>query len=278
MARSGNSSIALPSSSPSSSVSFYSTSLIAKSNSVGENKSRNSRHPSPNDFNSYEELKHYTVGLIEEIGLCFSLKQKHPDAFVYFYELFQRHPDGERKKVSMIEDITINRFPKVPRNRPMTVRDYQIFIQTSNGCVDSISWVKSMRREDYSIEKKLTSAMRHSIEDQIRSFRRSQPSVCLSCGASTNLSVHHVNHFEALSYDFLHLYPNHPAEFADDHITSQDTFRLQDNAYKKLWQDYHRKEAILEILCVPCNEAQPAWVCPVERKEKRWRPKKGAWT
>eukprot|EP00588_Corethron_pennatum_P028962 CAMPEP_0194315692 /NCGR_PEP_ID=MMETSP0171-20130528/12495_1 /TAXON_ID=218684 /ORGANISM="Corethron pennatum, Strain L29A3" /LENGTH=120 /DNA_ID=CAMNT_0039071617 /DNA_START=959 /DNA_END=1318 /DNA_ORIENTATION=+ len=120
--------------------------------------------------------------------------------------------------------------------------------------------------------------MRHSIESQVRSFRSSQIGTpCIECGTKTNLSVDHINHFEGLTYFFLELHPHHPVEFSEDPITKQDCFREEDAKYMKLWQDYHQKEANLQIMCLKCNQGRPDWECPVVRKEKRWKPKEGTW-
>jgi 5-methylcytosine-specific restriction endonuclease McrA len=238
-----------------------------------------SNNPSPNSFESYEDLKNYTISQILKIGLCPSLKQEHPEAYIYFRELLQRHPHGKRKKVAMIVDITFKRFAKAShKRRTLSAVDYQIRVQTSDGDEDSISWVKSMRSEDYSVEKKLTSAMRHAIEIQIKKFRSSNRNkACVDCGVMTTLTVDHINHFEGLCYDFLKLHSHHPVEFAKAPITAQDIFSKKDAAYSKLWEDYHQKEANLQILCLACNQGRPEWQCPVERKEKRWKPKEGTW-
>ena len=108
-----------------------------------------SSNPSPNSFESYEDLNRYNISQILKIGVCPSLKQEHPEAYIHFRELFQRHPHAQRKKVAMIVEISFKRFAKVPRKRrTLSVGDYQIRIQTSDGDEDSISWVKCMHRED----------------------------------------------------------------------------------------------------------------------------------
>jgi len=236
-----------------------------------------SNNPSPNSFESYEDLKNYTISQILKIGICPSLKQEHPEACIYFRELLQRHPDAQRKKVAMIADVSFKRFAKVSRNRrTLSVGDYQIRVQTSDGDEDSISWVKSMRRVDHSVEKKLTSAMRHAIETQIQRFRSSnRNTACVDCGIMSTLTVVHINHFEGLCYYFLKLHPHHPAEFAKAPIKAQDVFRKKDAAHKALWEECHQKEANLQILCLECNQERPEWQCLEERQEKRWKPKEG---
>jgi 5-methylcytosine-specific restriction endonuclease McrA len=231
--------------------------------------------PMPEDFKSYEELKNHTVGLIKSIGICESLKKIKPTEYAYFRALLQRHPDAERKKVSLITDIYFRLFPKVSRNkRLLDAKDYQIMIVTSDGEEDSISWVKSMRSEDYSVEKKLTQALRFSIESQTAEFRNNNRNVpCQLCGSVRNLSVDHINHFEGLVYNFLQLQPNHPVLFDKNKRTAQEIFRVEDSAYDSLWKEYHSNNANLQMLCVPCNQSRPSWEPPVILPEKRWKPK-----
>ena len=67
------------------------------------------------------------------------------------------------------------------------------------------------------MEKKLTSAMRYSVEGQTRAFRRTHERVpCGDCGTHSSLTVDHVNHFEGLSYEFLLLHSDHPTLFSED--------------------------------------------------------------
>jgi 5-methylcytosine-specific restriction endonuclease McrA len=167
----------------------------------------------------------------------------------------------------------------VSRNkRVLEIPDYQICIHTSDGDEDSISWVKSMRQEDYSIEKKLTSSLRYSIENQIRTYRSNHyRTPCQDCGTRERLSVDHINHFEGIVYEFLQLQPDHPKLFSEDPITSQDIFREEDAAYDTLWKVFHETEANLQILCIPCNRARPDWESPVVRQDRKWKPKEGKW-
>ena len=229
----------------------------------------------PDDFSSYEDLKMHTIALILQVGRCTSMLTHYPDIYKYFRKLLQRHPDAERKKVALITDIIIKVFPKAANKRqPLQTGDYQIWYHTSDGLEDSISWVKSMRKEDYSISKKLTSAMRYSIEGQVRTFRQSNLRArCQYCNTNRELTVDHINHFEGLAYDFLLLHPTHPVEFTDAPITSQEMFRLEDAAYDALWKEYHSSNANLQILCNTCNQARPEWKHPSgEIINKRWKP------
>ena len=99
----------------------------------------------PEEFDTNEELRDYTISIIRQVGLCKSLKQAHPDIYTFFVSLFQRHPEKERKEVSLITDISIRRFPKSNPHQPLAVSDHQFFIIKNNGKEDSISWNTCVR-------------------------------------------------------------------------------------------------------------------------------------
>lgn len=231
--------------------------------------------PMPSDFTSYDSLKNYTISQIFSIGLCASLATDYPNSYLFFRQLFQRHPSAIRKKVDIITDIRFKRYPhsKVKPHAHMRLQDYQIFILTSDGEEDSISWVKSIRCEDFSVANKLTKAFRYSIDSQIRAYRaKNWRASCKECSATRSLTVDHINHIEGLVYDFLALHPDHPTEFDKDPVTSQDRFHSVDAAYDSLWKEFHKSNAQLQILCLPCNMSRPMYKSPVTRPEKRWSP------
>jgi hypothetical protein len=208
----------------------------------------------PIDFGTYDALKDHTVRLITSVGLCESLKSQHNEAYVFLRNLLGRHPDAERKKVALMTDMRIRRFPRAPLNRPLQVADYQLFIvcdgnEDGDGnerTEDSISWAKAILREDYSVETKLVTAMRHAIE------------VCRHCGTTKSLTHPEDNTylFERLMYAFLRLHPMKRLEtFSKDPLTAQDCFtsNAEDAAFDTQWRDYWYNKTAHLILCTDCK-------------------------
>ena len=207
----------------------------------------------PEDFDTNKELLEYTIRLIRQVGLCTSVKQTHPDIYTFFVSLFQRHPEKDRKEVSLITDISIRRFPKSNPRNPLVVSDQQFFIIKNNGTEDTISWVTCVNGEINPIEKRLNWVMRHAIQQQIRDFKARNPNPCEFCNATINLTVDHIIKFKQLKDDFIILNPVYPTEFSKNEL-SQEVFREEDKEYSELWQNYHYTNATLRILCKDCNE------------------------
>jgi 5-methylcytosine-specific restriction endonuclease McrA len=206
------------------------------------------------DFETTEDLMSYTKKCIIEIGICETLKENKPEMFIFFKDLFQRHPEAIKKEVYKISDIKIKLFPKVNKNKQFELGDYQFVIIKENNVSDTISWVKCVKQEKTPVQKLLWRAMRASVNQQIHEFRMKNQNVpCNNCNTKTELSVDHIIKFTKLMSDFLIINPNHPVEFSKNHI-SQDIFKKEDFLYEKSWQDYHKKHATLQILCVPCNK------------------------
>ena len=207
----------------------------------------------PEEFDTNEELRDYTIRIIRQVGLCKSLKQTYPDIYTFFVSLFNRHPEKERKEVSLITDISIRRFPKSNPHQPLPVSDHQFFIIKNNGKEDSISWNTCVRGEINPVEKRLNWAMRRAIEDQIRNFKIKNSNPCEFCKATVNLTVDHIIKFKQLKDNFIILNPVYPKEFSKNEL-SQEVFREEDKLYSELWQKYHYTNATLRILCKDCNQ------------------------
>lgn len=207
----------------------------------------------PEEFDTNEELRDYTIRIIRQVGLCKSLKLTHPDIYTFFVSLFQRHPEKERKEVYLITDISIRRFPKSNPRLPLAVSDHQIFIIKKNGAEDSISWNTCVKGEINPVKKRLNWAMRCAIEDQIIDFKRKTSNPCEFCKATVNLTVDHIIKFKQLKDDFIILNPVYPSQFSKNEL-SQEVFREEDKMYSELWQKYHYANASLRILCKDCNQ------------------------
>jgi len=208
---------------------------------------------SPDDFETIKELKEYTRVLIDGMRVCSSLKTRHPYAYIYFRELFQRHPDKEKKKTDRIVDIRIDRYPK---------GDYQFTVIWDDMNSDTISWTACVRQKPRTYLQKLNQALRNAVGDQMTDFRiKHHRETCSFCGTSEALSVDHIVHFAKLVYDFIKIHGAAPTELGKNHI-QQDCFKEEDSVYEKAWSDYHRNHAELRILCMPCNMNRERWISP----------------
>ena len=208
----------------------------------------------PEEFDTKEELRDYVIKIILNTGLSPSLKKTHLDVYTFFVSLFQRHPDKERKEISLITDISIRRFPKSKPKKNLDFSDHQFFIIKSNGTEDSISWNSCVINAVNPFEKRINWAMRHAIEDQIKEFKtinRNKP--CEFCETYSEPTADHIIKFRKLKDDFLIENPEYPKELGKNEF-AQEVFRDEDAEFVKLWQEYHKKNATLRILCKNCNQ------------------------
>jgi hypothetical protein len=198
-----------------------------------------------------KEIKDYTCKLIKQIKRTKSMRIQSPEAYEYFKELFKGHPDYPEKTSKMTDlKIVIN---------PLD-RSYMLKIVNSDGTEDDISWNKCIYGERKRSD--IYMAMRVAVLDQINKFREAHAHVCELCHirrCEKGFHVDHVNYFEYLQNTFMGHYETQPTEF-DIHESGQKCFRKEDKEYEKAWQEYHRENAILRILCAPCNLSRPLWI------------------
>ncbi len=205
----------------------------------------------PDDFYDIKELSIYVYDIIKNTSLTSSLKKTNPELYKFFFYLFQRHPEKEKKEVDLIVDISIRKFPAA--KKIVEHKDKQFVIIKSNGSEDSISWNKCVHKTVFN-HRKLNMAFRYAIKDQIWAFKNENKNKpCELCRTYNNLTADHVIQFYKLKNDFLLENPEYPEEFAEDKFGSV-IFRREDVKFVKAWQEYHRKNAILRILCSPCND------------------------
>lgn len=208
----------------------------------------------PEDFDDKEELCDYVIAIILKTGLTSSLKKTHPKVYIFFRSLFQRHPEKERKEVSLITDISIRKFPIAKDTKHLIVSDRQLFIIKNNGFEDSISWNSCVNMSRTSFEKCINWAMRYSVKEQIFEFKNTNKNKpCELCGTYSDITADHIIKFKKLKDDFLSENPDHPKEFSKSKYGSE-IFREEDIEFEKLWQEYHKKNATLRILCANCND------------------------
>ena len=205
----------------------------------------------PDDFEDNKELYNYVLDIIKNISLTSSLKKTSPELYKFFVSLFQRHPEKDKKEVAFIIDISIRKLPIAQKHKH---KNKQFFIIKSNGTEDSISWNKCVYKQEYSISRLLSWSFRDAIKEQIKEFKfvnKNKP--CEICGTHEDITADHVIQFRKLKDDFLKENPEHPTEFTKNNIGAV-IFRDDDIEFVKAWQEYHKKNAILRILCSHCND------------------------
>ena len=95
--------------------------------------------------------------------------------------------------------------------------------------------------------------MRSAIEEQIEEYKKGRELKCGKCGSKSKPEVDHMNIlFVELYENFLKGRKDIPKEF-DNTKSNSKCFREEDKKFKEEWEEYHKENAILRILCNICN-------------------------
>lgn len=198
----------------------------------------------PANCKTKKELKEYTKNVINEIGLCESIKSNYPTYFNFFIELFKRHPNHD-EKVKGLVDIKI-------RNNKQFKKQLEVYIEKSNGDIIDISVLNKCIRS-YNGKKELNLAMRESIKPQLSEFRKTCIYTCVLCGEKKDLDVdHHKPLFCELYENFIKDRKDIPTIFNNTNSNTK-CFRKEDIDFETEWNNYHKSNAVFRMLCKVCN-------------------------
>ena len=197
-------------------------------------------------FGSNKEIEEYTRDKITKLGLCSSIKSEDISFYYFLKDLFLRHPRYMEKEVDKAIDFIIVQ-------NGLNKNAYEINFILNNGRIESISWIKCAKETKQNPMVGFKMACRTSVDDQIYIYRSKANKVCSICSSRKELEVDHVIHFEKLLSDFLLSNKMKlPSSFDKDKY-HRECFKPKDKKFGDIWKEYHKKHAILRILCKNCN-------------------------
>jgi hypothetical protein len=202
-------------------------------------------------FKTKKAMKDYYCKIIHEIGLCDSIKTEYPQYYNEFIELFERHPNS-KKRLEGITDIQIK--------KNIQYHNFELYIVTDISCI-CISYLLCISQK-YTKNFGLKAAMRESIQSQITEFKTNTILICEICGSSENPQADHIKHFDELYNEFLSLNTLEVPTRFNDTLANLKVFKEEDFLFCKSWQDYHKQNATLRILCRTCNLSRPKYISP----------------
>ena len=174
------------------------------------------------------------------IGLCSSIRDTHPDDFARLRELFSKHPTAGEG----IIDLRACRNPVWQGIDYIAVYEEGEWTISANEC-----FYKKPNKAAHDL-RKMKRAARTTIRGQVDAFRNTTP---CECGSTLKLQVDHVRHFDDLITTFLH--GRLPLEF-DDTEGREPVFQ---EPLATEWNDFHRENGTLRMMCAACNVARPKW-------------------
>jgi hypothetical protein len=201
-------------------------------------------------FKTKKELEEYVRNIIMNIGICKSVKTVSISDYNFFINLFRRHPKYP-EKIYNICDISII-------TNKVNAKLLELNIIRHDGSVDDISWrncVSGAEKDNFKC------ALRVSIEEQLKSFRRTANNECDICKTleADEYHVDHVNHFEEILYGFLQTTKRVKPIIFQNTKDNRKSFISDDKEYEEEWKSYHKNMACLRILCRSCNLKRPKW-------------------
>lgn len=206
-------------------------------------------------YKTQTEFEQYIKTLLyNDIGICNDIKNIHPNYYNILIELLKRHPDFICKTQHMCNI-------KIVKNK-LNINALEIIIINKDTSETDIAWSVAITGKHKTDKAELMSAMRSSIEEQIKYFRKNNKTKCTLCPNTQNLHVDHDTYFDELSANFIKIMknenikiPNKFNELNDD--THRRCFLDTDNLFEKNWVEYHKNNAKLRILCSNCNLTRP---------------------
>lgn len=204
-----------------------------------------------------KNLKLLTKSTIERIGPCESVYKEHPEDVEFFESLYTRHPKYPEKCFGL-DDLAIRPNPKTG--------DLEGILKKKDGSEDNISLLNQCITGNP--KNNLYYAHRTSIHSQILEYRNMSEHVCEFCGSVDKLEVDHIDpQFIDIQMNFIELNTYNPSEF-DETSWHCKIFRKEDSDYENSWYKFHKKHAILRMLCKMCNTSRKKSSINTHRKPK----------
>jgi hypothetical protein len=203
------------------------------------------------------DKKNYVRKLLQEIGLCESVKAVSQSAYNTIYDLVLNHPEAAEKLDGVVDfSIKKNKSTKY-KDGPGIALD---IIKEARTSID-VSWVCCALGKGKPLKGSFNGALRVSIQDQIQDYRAhpdtdtTRCTICLK-QQLTSFHVDHVITFKKLVDKFVAMQPQQPFQYPKKFTECNDgtgKHRLTDTVMEKAFQQMHKEEAVLRITCVRCN-------------------------
>lgn len=211
-------------------------------------------------FQTKREIGDYAIALKKIVGTIYS---RGTSEYQFLYDLIVQ---GHRNPGTKIRDGIREFFVE---------QDYKgvtrFTIRHEVGTTIDFGYIKCkehLARPKDIIEKTdewrgLLSACRVAINDQVEDFFNTHPHICSDCGTKNSGAEYVTDHydpefvelviaFDTNRADTPKVFEDLPARYINERLGAR-RFRDEDYVYEKEFQEYHRRVAKLQILCVPCN-------------------------
>jgi hypothetical protein len=198
---------------------------------------------SPCKKTTKKEKLEYFKTLINDTGLCSSLKIQHPCVYEKLMDLFLTHPDYP-EKIDDVVDIAIIK-------NKINTKYFELQLIKSNSATDNISYLACINKPNTT--KHLKEAMRYAILPQILNFKKTQlKPECSICKSDNDIQIDHLILFKHLYDEFIKNRDDIPSKFNENYFNGAQ-FKPNDYLFEKEWFEFHQEKAMLRCLCKNCN-------------------------
>lgn len=200
-------------------------------------------------FKTKTELREYTKNLLHTKGIC--RIDKTDKDYGFLYDLYSRKP-SHKKYISSIIGFEINQNP-IHKHRTDNLSVIDInnrkYIISWNDCCDGL---------DKNNSDKLREACRTSIRYQVKEIWCNSTKCFNCCKIKTDEEKFEVDHYTT---EFCKIYDKFikqnklkiPDDF-DSNSTSQYSFKHENRDFQKSFEEFHKNEADLQLLCYHCHQ------------------------
>jgi len=172
--------------------------------------------------------------------------------FNFLNDLLKNHVDYTDKVGLGIEYFYVKRdaFNK---------KAFGSMIKRIDGTEMDFSWVACSKDLTAKTNNNLSHALRESIKDQILTFRNTfENPICMLCLIDDDYIEYHVDHKDPPFRDLKDMFlknTNHeiPSIFDSCKKTHTHKFNIKDKLFSDDWNDYHKNNCVLQMLCKTCN-------------------------
>ena len=202
--------------------------------------------------------KRYVRGVIEEIGVCDSVKAVSMDAYDTVLAIVQNHPEATAK-LKGIEDFYIK--------KNIYGVGFTLMIKKTGGVITDVSYIASATGKGPSPRTVFHACLRVSVDPQIRKFKDdctdkicAMPLCSKKLTKDTGREADHVDHFATIVDDFIKMQPapfTYPTETKE---CNDGTYRFRltdaDSELEEAFMVYHEQKAKLRLTCKICNNSR----------------------
>lgn len=193
-------------------------------------------------FKTQLEIKAFVKDLFMKNGFG----RANPTTHEFLLELIKRHPEYIEKVGCGIEYFILERNPISP------YKCFHLTFMRIDGSSDDISYNLCIKSKQISLRQQTLNAMRHSIKDEIISFKKNN-NKCNMCGISNVYfeADHFGIEFKEMSDSFIKKNDICKKFGSDSFFTCFD-----DDDYKNKWVCFHNTWAKLQLLCLSCHHSK----------------------